>query len=140
MSYATQQDLITAFSQRELEQIAPDGSGAISTVAVERALDSADALINSYIERAGYTVPLAEVTDVVVSKALEIARFLLHDDRAPQTVRDRYDDAIRWLEQVAAGKAGLGVSAAKDSARSDNPVSMQSAPARFRRETSKGFL
>ena len=73
-----------------------------------QALADADELINSYLgER--YTLPLPEVPRMVVSVACDIARHRLHKEGLHEEVRKRYEDALRWLKDVAAGRSGLGL-------------------------------
>lgn len=77
-------------------------------------IDEACAVIDGYIGRR-YRLPLSlpTVPSVLTSWARAIARYKLHGDRisgepTDPIVRD-YKDAIRFLEQVAAGKFSLGI-------------------------------
>lgn len=111
MPYATQSQLIERFGQPELIQLTDrDGStGAIVTSVLDAALLDASEEIDSYL-RVVRALPLsAPVPDRLVRVAGDIARYHLYDDHAPEDVRTRYEDAIRWLRDVAAGRASLGL-------------------------------
>lgn len=109
MSYASQADLVASFGSLEITQVTDrNRTGTIDADAVAQALADADELINSYLgER--YTLPLPEVPRMVVSVACDIARHRLHKEGLHEEVRKRYEDALRWLKDVAAGRSGLGL-------------------------------
>lgn len=78
---------------------------------IEEAVREADGLIDGYLG-ARYTLPLANPPGMLSIWSRAIARYKLHGDRisgegTDPIVRD-YKDAIRFLEQVAAGKFSLG--------------------------------
>lgn len=124
--YVTINDMIRWFGGREMCEIASADTGAVITEArllapdddpeamfaagrVTDALTQASRLADSYLARR-YPLPLddAMVADSPMARHCgEIARFLLWDDRASESVRDRHDRAIRWLEMIASGKASL---------------------------------
>lgn len=106
--YATLQHLIYAFGEAELVQLTDrEAAGDYDAVVINRALADADELINSYlIER--YTLPLPATPQVVIARACDIARFRLYKDAPSEEVRKRYEEAVTWLRDVVAGKAGLG--------------------------------
>lgn len=107
MSYATIQNLIDAFGQKELLQLTDrERAGSINTAVAERALTDADELINSYLSQR-YSLPLPTVPQVVISRACDIARFRLHKE-GHEEVRTRYEEAVVWLKDVVAKRAGLG--------------------------------
>ena len=54
-----------------------------------------------------YAVPLATVPEAVRVWTLDIALYRLYRDQATDTVRQRYEDALRELRDVAAGRADL---------------------------------
>lgn len=111
MPYITQAQLIDRFGQPELIQLTDrDGSaGAIVTAVLDAAIMDASEEIDSYL-RVVRTLPLpAPVPARLVRVAGDLARYHLYDDRATEEVRTRYEDAIRWLRDVAAGRASLGV-------------------------------
>jgi phage gp36-like protein len=56
-----------------------------------------------------YTLPLSPVPDVLEKLACDIARYQLLENTEKEIVKERYDNAIRFLKDVAAGKVTLGV-------------------------------
>lgn len=112
MSYATKQNLIDRFGQTELAQLTDRVNGTtIDDTVVNRALEDADAMINGYLQ-ARYSLPLSSVPPMLVTVACNIARYQLFEDRVTEIVRQRYEDAIAWLKDVAAGRVSLGLDAA----------------------------
>lgn len=114
MTYATKQNLIDRFGQVEIAQLTDRSAGTtIDDTVVSRALEDADAMINGYLQ-GRYTLPLASVPAMLVTVACNIARYQLFEDRVTEIVRQRYEDAIAWLKDVAAGRVALGLDAAGD--------------------------
>lgn len=79
---------------------------------IEQAMTEADAVIDGYLGRR-YTLPLAAPHAIISTWARAIVRYKLHGDRlsvetSDPVVRD-YRDAIKFLEQIAAGKFSLGI-------------------------------
>ena len=81
----------------------------------EAALEAASALADSYL-RARYDLPLASWGRGLTRAVTLIAAYDLmsrrgYDPTRPgqENLRMRYEDAIRWLEGVAAGKVDPGV-------------------------------
>lgn len=110
MSYASQSELTTRYGARELVQVTdkttpPSGSADATTIA--RACTDADGEIESRLG-VRYVVPIAPtVPTVVVDIACRIARYKLHEDRATPKIRTDYEDAIKFLSDVAAGRANI---------------------------------
>lgn len=80
-------------------------------VRIDWALAEADALIDAYLAKRGYKLPLNPAPLVIRSKSRDIARYLLHKNRLSSEgndpiVRD-YKMAIQFLERIANGKIGL---------------------------------
>lgn len=141
MTYACQQNLIDRFGEDELIQLTDRASlGAIDATVVARALADADAEINGYLSTR-YTLPLSSVPEILVVIACNIARYRL-DNRDPrEDIVTRYKDAIKYLKDVVAGEASLGVdsnNAQPDTAT--NSVQISSTTPVFRRSESDGFL
>lgn len=110
MSYATQAQMIDRFGQAELIQLTDrDGAtGAIVAAVLDAALLDADEEVDSYL-RGVRTLPLTSpIPERLVRVAADLARYHLYDDHAPEGVRTRYQDGVRWLRDVATGKASLG--------------------------------
>ena len=110
MPYATESDMTERFGMDEVRQLTDrelPAVGAIVTAVLNRALNDADGVINRHLG-AKYAVPLvAPYPADLVRVACDIARYVLHDLSAPETVRDHYTDALRYLRELAEGKLPL---------------------------------
>ena len=91
MPYATLQDMIDRFGERELGQIAQGVAlEVIDADRVERALADASAEIDGYVGTR-YPLPLAPVPALLTRAACDVARNRLYADAAPPAVRRRYE-------------------------------------------------
>ena len=108
MPYATQVDMIARFGEDELIELTDrDNAGAINAAVVEGALADAESEINSYLA-SRISLPLADVPRVLTLKACDMARYFLEGANVREEVKERYEAAVRFLRDVAAGKAQLG--------------------------------
>lgn len=106
---------------------------AIADDAVQRiddAVNDAGSLIDGYLVKRGYSVPLDPVPDLVVTWARWITRYLLHqdritDERGDPIVRD-YRDALKFLQQVANGQFSLGANDPVTESSADLDVQFES--------------
>lgn len=109
MSYCTQSDLQTRFGDEELIQLTDRiNNDSIIAAVVEQAIADAASEINGYVLAAGYSLPLANVPEVLRGYACDIARYRLYDDHATETVVKRYEDAVRFLNKLSEGKVSIG--------------------------------
>lgn len=117
MNYATPQDMLDRYSERELIQLTDvDDTGAVNMVRMQTKLDDAHAVIDGRIGRV-YQLPLlgcAKPTGERVAPpqltriACDMARFWLYDSIGDDSdVYRRYKAAMRELDDVADGKALL---------------------------------
>lgn len=141
MAYATQSDLVERFGEQELAQRCNrvDGS-TIDTAVLGRALDDAAAEIDSYLATR-YTLPLATTPVVLTRLACDIARYRLYDDGTPDTVRQRYEDAVSLLKRMASGDVTLGAEASA-AVRNEAGSAMayhSFAPRHITDDSTKGF-
>jgi phage gp36-like protein len=79
------------------------------TAKLGQALADAAAEIDVYVG-AQYTLPLPSVPEVLKRICCDVARYRLWEDKAPDEIRKRYEDAIRLLDRIAKGTASLGFS------------------------------
>lgn len=119
---------------------------AVAEAALQRitdAVEQAESLIDGYLVRRGYVLPLSPVPGLVKGWTRDIARYLLHKDREGREDTDpvvrAYRDALRFLELIAAGKFSLGAAdpIASDPAAVD--VRFDAAPSVFSRDELRGF-
>jgi phage gp36-like protein len=108
MAYAAATDITEIYGQHALYVADRDGDGVADAAAVDRALASAAAEIDSYLV-GRYMLPLHEVPAILKQHCVDIAvyRLALSADVLTEEHRRRYEDAIGHLKFIAAGKAGL---------------------------------
>ena len=101
--YATHDDLVNRFGAlaiAELESMHNDG-----LLAVTNALSDASEKMNSYLS-IRYKTPLNK-TEHLKLVCADIARYLLYMNEPTDEVEARYKEAIKWLQDVGAGKANV---------------------------------
>lgn len=116
MSYATRDNMISRFGADEVIKLTdPNHFGVIDDAVLNVALADADAEIDPYLAPCN-KLPLTSVPKVITRLACDIARYHLCSSGVTETeeVRNRYKDAVRFLEHVASGKIGLGLDAANN--------------------------
>lgn len=141
MKYAVQQDLIDRFGQQELIELtdrADPPAGAIDATVIDKALSDADNLVDSYVGKR-YDLPLVTTPPVLVRTAADIARYYLYDDDRPDAVKDAYDDALKLLRDIAAGKAALPDVAGEAPKASTDGVAVAGPAKVFGRDKLGGF-
>lgn len=109
MSYATRADMTLRFGDAEIVQLTDRLNMppvAIDDAVLGFALDGADAEIDGSLG-VRYDVPLAVPPRRVVDLACDIARYRLYGQGATDEVRNRYRDAVGYLERVARGTAQI---------------------------------
>ncbi|MFV0664350.1 phage protein Gp36 family protein [Denitromonas sp.] len=139
MPYATHLDLAESPGARELAEIAsPEHAPMVAYELMDAALRGADlsgwqadevalahqalariddavrdaaALIDGYLAKRGYALPLDPVPGLVTAWARALVRYMLHKDRRSLEDNDpivrNWRDAVRLLQQTADGKFGL---------------------------------
>lgn len=138
MSYAVVNDLVERYGAAELTQLTDRASppaGTYDPAVVQKALDDADAIANSYLS-AQATVPLATTPPAIVIQCCKIARWFLWKDRRSEAVTADYNDAIKWLTAVAQGLIPIGDGAPEQTGGQPKVISQ---PRIFTRDTLKGF-
>lgn len=84
--------------------------GATDDAAIDAACADASSLIDSYLAKGGYATPVAPVPDVLTMHATNIAVYQLSPEVGgsyTKEKRQRYEDALAWLEAIAAGKIDM---------------------------------
>ena len=140
MAYITHQQLLDRPGSRELAEVASDEAKDLvpyelmaltlsggdrsefdaeqianadeALARVDDAIADADGVIDGYLRKAGYTLPLVPVPRLVIVWSRAITRYYLHKNRgrmeSDDTIVRDYKDALRLLEQAASGKLSLG--------------------------------
>lgn len=142
MPYATQDDLVPRRMTAEiLAQLTDDSGGAeIQAQVVTDIFAEASGKIDSYC-RLRYIVPL-QPSQQLTGLALDIGVYLLYSrrDRVTDGVRAAYDDAIKFLKDVAAGNAGLDQPANQPAQSGGGNVLVTVQEERFSDDNLKGFI
>lgn len=104
---------------------------------IEGVIGEADALIDGYLAKR-YTLPLASPPGLLSIWSRAIARYKLHggrisDEKSDPVARD-YRDALRFLEQIAAGKFSLGIADPETTAAALGDVRIDTGAKVFGRE------
>jgi len=111
MIYATQQNMVDRFGEREVIALTDrDNTGVIDSAVLSQGLASASDEIDTYL--AGrYTLPLASTPLIVRDFACDVARYRLCSAEVTETeeVRNRYKDAIKFFDKVSTGQISLGL-------------------------------
>jgi phage gp36-like protein len=142
MSYASLQTLIDQYGEAEVVRSADrDQDGVADADVVERALTGADGIIDSYVG-VKYELPINPVPDVLVEYAGDIALYRMSAEVGTYTEekRQRYDDAIKWLMAVAAGKAVLGGQPEPPPKGGEGNIRLVAQPREFTRSYTGGIL
>ena len=167
MNYASAQDLIDRFDAQELAQLAvpkehvsidaallklsvqssnraaykPDEIKAADAalVKINRALGDATSEIDAWLQ-GRYTLPLASPSAMIKLKCADIARYLLHDDHPTEQVRQRYDDAIRYLNKVANGQISLGIDDKNATPKTQQTIRFKAGGKIFSRKNAQDFI
>ncbi len=147
MAYAVIADLVPLrLTQAELVQLTDDANtGQVNEATVNAALEEASGRVDSYC-RSRYVTPL-QVGDDVKGMTLDIAVYLLFSRRRnaklSETVRTRYEDAITFLKDIAAGRASLDQPATQVVPQASNAgpvISDRDYHLRFREHDLKGYV
>jgi len=116
MAYCIQNDILEQVDEDVLIQLTDDDdAGVVDADVVTRAIADADAEIDSYCG-ARYNLPFYPVPEMVRKLSVDIAIYNLFARRkgAPDDRKKRYDDAIRFLRDIAKGIGTLGADAPAD--------------------------
>jgi phage gp36-like protein len=139
MAYCTSADIETRIGPADLAALADhDGDGNPDGDVVTQAIRSAESLMDSYIG-VRYAVPVelpgGGCPEVVTTRAVNLAVYFLRlgRDSVTEDARAQYEDDVRWLTQVAAGRVSLGVEPAPTESGGAATVRAESAPRLFGR-------
>lgn len=113
MTYATVQDLVDRFGERELVQLTDRTNRpptTIDSVVVDRGLADAAAFIDGYVGKA-YSLPLPIVPPALVKICADVARYYLHGKAAEPdgAVERAYLEGRRWLTDLSKGLVQIDI-------------------------------
>jgi len=141
MPYATRQNMVDRFDEEELVQLTDrkdPPAGIIDDTVLTKALDDASALIDGYLQ-GRYTLPLGNVPVTLERITCDIARYYLYEDGVTEVVKQRYQDAAKYLNDVSAGRIDLGLDSSNNPATVSNAPDYQAPDRVFTTDTLKDF-
>ena len=144
MSYATPQDIMNRYPNRDLVQLTNEDPTitTINTAALQQALDDASAEIDGYLG-GRFTLPLTDAPEVLNRLVCDVAIYRLQSLRPIHDLADarrRYHDAIAMLTRVASGEMTLGSGADGRETSIAQSAEQAAEPVRvFNRKRLKGF-
>lgn len=141
MPYCTLADITDMLDENEIIRYTDDaGTGLVNTSVTDKAIAGADALIDSHLA-ARYSVPVQDVPDIIIGLAVDIAIYKICSRRsaAPDEIRRKYDDAVRYLEKVAAGKIIIPKADSAPADTSAGSAAVTSSKRVFSRSSLQGF-
>lgn len=109
MTYATLAGLLDRYGEAVIIGVtdrAEPPAGVVDQGVVDRALVGTDAVIDASLAMR-YRLPLTQVPPVVADIALSIAIYKLHRFAVDQKIKDEYDQALKDLADIAAGRKKL---------------------------------
>lgn len=116
MPYATPAQMVSRFTEREVVALTDRaGTGMVDAQALGLALVDASAEVDAYLARR-YALPLAvqgvalsSVPSILVGACCDIARYRLTGTEVMETesIRNRFRDALKLLQQIADGSLGF---------------------------------
>lgn len=146
MAYAEQQDIIDrGVTQQELLELTDDESttdldDAGVQARIAAAITSACGTIDSYC-RQRYTVPLQDSEQIKsVAVTLAIYNLFARRRRVPEDVKTLFDDAMKFLRDVAAGKAALDQPTGATAQAGSGGVLATDVAEKFSDDNLKGFI
>ncbi len=136
--YAARIDIETIYGADAL-LVAMNADGIIDDAKVVRGLEAATAEIDSYIANR-YPLPLPETPPVLRNICVDITTYRLSQtaDAMTDIIRERYEDAIKWLDKVSVGKISLGLPKAPGQ-KSAKAVVVTGSEKLFTREKLRGI-
>ena len=112
MAYCSQDDLVKMISLAELAELSAESGDEPDAAVVTEAIVKAAGEIDAYLA-VRCVLPLAATPPQMQSLAVDMALYHLYSRRsvAPEVRRQKYDAAVAFLKEVAAGQAqvtGIG--------------------------------
>ncbi len=108
MPYSTSTDL--GISERQLLDLADTNSdGQVESDVIDRAIERADRRIDTYL-RGRYVLPFDPAPKEIIEISASLAVYFLserNDITPSEGLRQRYDDAMKLLKDLQAGRATL---------------------------------
>lgn len=109
MAYITKDLMIKLFGEKELIELTDRASaGVIDESVLDQAMATAEAEADSYLGVI-YALPLPATPPSLQAFVADIARYHLYDAQPSELVNTKYENAVKWLTNVAKGVVSLGL-------------------------------
>ena len=142
--YSTIEDLKARIGVETLTDLTDlEGVGEINETVAEGSIADADGIIDAYCAQAGKATPLSPVPALITGFSADMATHLLYSRKglAVESRANAYNDAVKFLRDVAAGKATLGTAAEAAAAGDGGIATTKSASERaYRDEVMDAFM
>ena len=112
MIYCTASDMVTQFTELEIAQLTDTSNQnppAIDSVVLDQNIWIASSEIDARLKSVGS--PFSETSGILTKVCCDIARYYMYDDNMNEQVKVLYENAIKFLDRVVNGEAGLGFEA-----------------------------
>jgi len=140
MAYCTQTDILKQITEEQLIQLTDDNdTGSVDTAIVNDAILKADNVIDGYCAQR-YTVPFSVVPGIIREISIDLALYHLFSRRVqtiPKLRETRYENTMKLLKDIEAGRISLGVPAPAENP--DRKGSYDGNDRLFTRDDMKGF-
>jgi phage gp36-like protein len=115
MPYCGPSDIETLIPVQELAELTTESGDIPDHSLIAEIISKADAEIDSYAA-VSYVIPFFPIPDIIRSLSLDMAIYHLYSRRSavPLIRRTKYEDAIQFLQSVAAGKCKIVGAAAHE--------------------------
>jgi phage gp36-like protein len=138
--YADKTAMLKRYEEKELIQLTDmiePYTAAIVDAVLNNALEDATSTIDMYIG-SKYRLPLGSIPPALEEMACVLAFYRLNRGRTTEELRQDYEDVLKRLTDIAAGKIRLDFQG--DEPQSQAEIAAVDAPNRtFNRDTLKGF-
>ncbi|MFH2114312.1 MAG: DUF1320 domain-containing protein [Spirochaetota bacterium] len=119
MAYCAQTDIELSIPHDVLVELSDDpDDGEVVAAVITRAVADADAEIDAYAGQGGFSIPFSTVPARVRTMSVDLAICYLYARRSlvmPEQRAEACNRARSFLEDLAAGKVGLGAGVTMDS-------------------------
>lgn len=136
MAYSTPDDLLAMIPQTELAALTTESGDVPDSQVVAEAISRADREIDAACGMR-YAVPFSPVPERIKTLSVDLAIYHLYSRRAvaPEVWRQKYQDALTFLKQVAAGQATLAGLGGEPPASDRQATDFKNAKRLFSRDT-----
>lgn len=142
MTYATSAQFVESFGQEltiEITNLEDPTATTVNATVMTRGLTRASSLIDSYLS-GRYALPLSTTPEVLTTLCLDIARYQMGHNALEDDVRQRYEDALKMLSDIAKGILSLGLAPADEPTTLPQGSPVYTAPtAVFTRDSFEGY-